>query len=136
MLKDVDKARLDKVLRLVENADIKFLNKYIIKLTGYSKSEVSRYMSGANPMPDNFYQAIIKHFGQPTPVPVQQDVTSFAGDIVTKMLVNDAKMDVLYQQVIQVMAQSTGRPAALISAELQQAIELLVLGKMEQSSKL
>ena len=136
MLQKVDKDRLDKVLSIIKQAQIRFPIAEIEKKMGVNKGNASAYLKGSKPMSDNFYNTFLETFRQPEPVPINQGVTNFAGDIATKMLINDAKMDVLYQQVVQVMSQSTGRPVSLISVELQQAIELTVLGKMEQLGKL
>ena len=62
MLHKIDKYRLDKVLQVVKSVDIKFINKKIGEVTGFSKGHVSNILNGNVAMTEKFYETFLKHF--------------------------------------------------------------------------
>lgn len=62
MVEGIDKDRLNKVLQLLEEANIRFPVAETVKRTGYKKGHVSNILSGKIPMSGNFYDTFIEKF--------------------------------------------------------------------------
>ena len=65
MLQKIDKARLAKVLKVLDDRPIKPVNKTICDRLNEDPGNVSNWLSGKKAMPTNFYTNFIKAFGGP-----------------------------------------------------------------------
>lgn len=64
MLQKVDKARHDKVSKVLETLNLRFPNSEISNKLGMDKGVVSSYLNGKKPMSDNFYTNFMEEFGK------------------------------------------------------------------------
>lgn len=58
MLQIKDKHRLDELLRLIETSKIRFPIAYLAQKTNTDKGNISNYLKGKKPIPDNFYTTV------------------------------------------------------------------------------
>lgn len=65
MVEGIDKDRLDKVLQILKDAEIRFIVAETVKRTGYKKGHVSNILGGKIPMSENFYDTFLEKFAPP-----------------------------------------------------------------------
>jgi hypothetical protein len=61
-LSEHDKARLNKVLKILKDSQIRFPVAEIAKRTGFNKGHVSGILKGVIPISDNFYESFMERF--------------------------------------------------------------------------
>lgn len=59
MLHKLDQGRLDAVLQVIEDAELRFPVVFLAELTSTDKGNVSRYLKGKLAMPDNFFTTVM-----------------------------------------------------------------------------
>lgn len=62
MLQKIDQDRLEAILRVIDECQIKFPVAEISKRTDYKKGTISLYLSGKKAISDNFFQTFMKEF--------------------------------------------------------------------------
>jgi len=94
-----------------------------MKISKATKVLLEKYVSEKNTNNVNLFDGKTHELGY---VEKKVDLSKLVSDMYQKQMALESRMDVLQETIVNVLHSSTGKQAALISAELQQAADMVL----------
>lgn len=128
-MKKPQETRLSEVTDILNSLRLRFPGAEIQKRIGGNKGNISKMLSGKIPISDNFYTTFMEEFGGK---PIQTKSTDQVGTLDERVLRLEGYATVLFETAVNILSQSTGKQAALISGELNEAISMAVRHRADE----